>query len=100
MADQAVQLYLKSLIFELTGDVPRTHAVRQMMLILREVPGSPSLFDDFVRENRSLLIRLEEAYIGSRNMPRKYDMEESEELLEFARRVIEFVKSIKSEARD
>ncbi|MBS7612393.1 HEPN domain-containing protein [Candidatus Bathyarchaeota archaeon] len=97
MADQAVQLYLKSVIFELTGEVPRVHAVRQLMVILKDLLGNPNLFDDFVRENRSLLIRLEEAYISSRYMPRKYDREEAEELLVFAEKVIEFVKSVKGQ---
>jgi len=60
MADQAFQLYLKSTIFELTGEVPRVHAARQLMGILKDLFGQPSSMDDFVRENRSLLIRLEE----------------------------------------
>ncbi|MEM4000674.1 MAG: HEPN domain-containing protein [Saccharolobus sp.] len=67
------------------------------MNILRDLLGDPDFFDGFVRENRSLLIRLEEAYISSRYMPRKYDREEAEELLDFAEKVIEFVKSIKGQ---
>ncbi|MCF8885681.1 MAG: HEPN domain-containing protein [Nitrososphaerota archaeon] len=97
MADQAVQLYIKSVIFELTGELPRVHVVRQLINILRDLLGDPDVFDGFVRENRSLLIRLEEAYISSRYMPRKYDREEAEELLDFAEKVIEFVKSIKGQ---
>ena len=97
MADQAVQLYIKSVIFELTGELPRVHVVRQLINILRDLLGDPDVFDGFVRENRSLLIRLEEAYITSRYMPRKYDREEAEELLDFAEKVIEFVKSIKGQ---
>ncbi|MGQ9468972.1 MAG: HEPN domain-containing protein [Nitrososphaerales archaeon] len=96
MADQAVQLYLKSVILELTGEVPRVHAVRQLMYALKELLGKSNLFDAFVRENRSLLIRLEEAYISSRYLPREYEREEAEELINFSDRVIEFVKSIKS----
>ncbi|MEM0481982.1 MAG: HEPN domain-containing protein [Nitrososphaerota archaeon] len=98
MADQAVQLYLKSVIFELTGEVPRVHAVRQLMSALKDLLGDQNLFDDFVRENRSLFIRLEEAYISSRYMPRRYDREEAEELLGFAEKVIEFVKSVKGKS--
>ncbi len=97
MADQAVQLYMKSVIFELTGELPRVHVVRQLINILRDLLEDPDVFDGFVRENRSLLIRLEEAYISSRYMPRKYDREEAEELLDFAEKVIEFVKSIKGQ---
>lgn len=95
MADQAVQLYLKSVIFELTGEVPRVHAVRQLMSVLKDLLSDQNLFDGFVRENRSLFIRLEEAYISSRYLPRRYDREEAEELLSVAEKVIEFVKSVK-----
>jgi len=95
MADQAVQLYLKFVILELTGEVPRVHAVRQLMGVLKDLWGKPNLVDDFVRENRSLLIRLEEAYISSRYMPREYDRDEAEELVSFAEKAIEFVKSVK-----
>ncbi len=98
MAEQAVQLYLKSVIFELTGEVPRVHVVRQLMFVLKDLLGNQSFFDDFVRENRSLFIRLEEAYISSRYMPRRYDREEAEELIGFAEKVIEFVKSVKSKS--
>lgn len=95
MAEQAVQLFLKSVIFELTGEVPRTHACRQLMSALRDLLGCSSL-DDFIRENRSLFIRLEEAYIGSRYLPREYEKEEAEELVHFAEKVIELVDSAKS----
>ena len=95
MSDQAAQLYLKSVILELTGEVPRVHAVRQLMHILKDLLGEPSLVDDFVRVNRSLLIRLEEAYISSRYMPREYERGEAEELVNFAEKAIGFVKSIK-----
>lgn len=95
MADQTVQLYLKSVILELTGEVPRVHAARQLMHILKDLLGEPNPVDDFVRENRSLLIRLEEAYISSRYMPREYEKDEAEELVNFAEKAIGFVKSIK-----
>lgn len=98
MAEQSVQLHLKSVILELTGEIPRVHAVRQLMGILKELLGKPSLFDDFVRENRSLLIRLEEAYISSRYLPRDYERDEAEELVNFSEKVIEFVESVKSKA--
>ena len=95
MADQAAQLYLKSMILELTGEVPRVHHVRQLMRVLKDLLDKPNLIDDFVRENRSLLIRLEEAYISSRYMPREYEKEEVMELVNFAEKVIGFVKSAK-----
>ena len=95
MADQAVQLYLKSVILELTGEVPRVHAVRQLMHLLKDLLSKPTPVDDFVWDNRSLLIRLEEAYISSRYMPREYERDEAVELIDFAEKAIGFVKSLK-----
>ncbi len=43
---------------------------------------------------RSLLIRLEEAYIASRYLFRKYEREETEELIMFAKELIEFVGNL------
>lgn len=95
MADQAVQLYFKSVILEMTGEVPRVHAVRQLMHVLKDLLGKPNVVDDFVRENRSLFIRLEEAYISSRYMPRVYEKDEAEELVNFAEKAIRFAESVK-----
>jgi len=46
----------------------------------------------------SLLVRLEEAYISSRCLPRDYERDETEELVNFSEKVIEFVKSVKGKA--
>ncbi|MBO3801192.1 MAG: HEPN domain-containing protein [Candidatus Bathyarchaeia archaeon] len=94
MADQAVQLYLKSVILELTGEMPRTHVVRHLFNALRSILNKPDDIDQFVGKNRSLLIRLEEAYINSRYISREYEKEEAEELVGFAEEVIEFAKSL------
>lgn len=97
MADQAVKLYLKSVILELTGEMPRVHAVRQLFHGLKVVLDRSVEVDRFVRENRSLLIRLEDAYISSRYIPREYEKDKAEELVKFAEEAIEFVKSLRGE---
>ncbi|MBS7651222.1 MAG: HEPN domain-containing protein [Candidatus Bathyarchaeia archaeon] len=97
IADQAVQLYLKSMVLELAGEVPRIHSIRQLLRVLKEMSDRPDIIDDYVKKNRSLLIRLEEAYISSRYMPRDYEREEAEELVNFAEEVIDFVKSLKGQ---
>jgi len=95
LAEQAVQLFLKSIILEETGEVPRTHVVRQLLHILKNIfENYVDKVDVFVRENRSLLIRLEEAYLASRYLFKEYEMEEVRELIDFAEKVISFVKDI------
>lgn len=97
MADQAVQLYLKPGILELTGEMPRTHAVRQLFTIIRAFSAKPNDVDVFASRNRSLLIRLEDTYISSRYLPREYEREEAEELVLFAEEVVKFVKHLRGE---
>ncbi|MBC7090487.1 MAG: HEPN domain-containing protein [Nitrososphaeria archaeon] len=93
MAEQAVQLYLKSVILELGGEFPRTHAIRQLFNALKPLLNKSDIIDQFVNRNRSLLIRLEDAYIGSRYISRDYERIEAEELVSFAEEVIDFVES-------
>jgi len=96
MADQATQLYLKSIIFELTGELPRVHMLlRRLLDILKNILGKPNEVDKFIRENRSLLIRLEDAYISSRYLPRRYEEDEVRELVKFAEEVVKFVGNLK-----
>jgi len=95
LAEQAVQLYLKSIILELTGEVPRTHVIRQLFHILRTIIKNKELIDEFMRKNRRLLVGLEEAYLASRYLFRIYEKEEAEELVNFAKEVINFVRDIK-----
>lgn len=95
LAEQAAQLSLKHKIFALTGEMPRTHVLRQLFGILQNLIKDKSAeIQDFTKRHRSLLIRLEEAYIASRYLVRRYDKEETEELVSFARRILDFVSNL------
>jgi len=98
MADQAVQLYLKSVVFKSTGEIPRVHAIRQLLGILGTALSRSEEVEQFVRKNRSLLIRLEEAYITSRYVPREYEREEVEELVNFAEEAVKFAEHLEGKA--
>jgi len=88
MAEQAVQLYLKAAIFELTGEVPRTHSIRQLLSILSKLSGVDPEFD------RKSLIFLEDAYIKARYLGTDYEREDAEEAIKIAKKVISFVDRI------
>ena len=94
LAEQSAQLFLKYKVFTLTGEVPRTHSIRELLQILARIFKIEDKISNYVRKNRSLLIRLEEAYIASRYLFRKYEREETEELVTFAKRLIEFARNI------
>lgn len=95
LAEQAVQLYLKALILGATGTMPRTHTIRDLVGALRIIyPQKTNEIDNFVKQNRSLLIRLEDAYISSRYLFKEYGREEAEELVTFAHKVVKFVENL------
>lgn len=98
MAEQSIQLYAKSILLEYAGEIPRIHALRQLLNSLKTTVDKPSQIDQFVARNRSLLIRLEDTYINSRYTPREYEKEETRELVDFAQEAIDFVKNLKGKA--
>ena len=95
LAEQAVQLYIKSIILEKLGEMPRTHITRQLLHMLKEIAENSDAVDEFVKRNRGLLLALEEAYFASRYLFRRYTEEEAEELVNFAKEVINFVRDLK-----
>ncbi len=94
LAEQSAQLFLKYKVFVLTGEVPRTYSIRDLLQILARILKVEEKISSYMRKNRSLLIRLEEAYIASRYLFRKYEREETEELIVFAKELIEFVGNL------
>lgn len=97
MAEQALQLFLKSKVFEVTGEIPVTHGLRELLSVIGDLMGRAEETSGFIRRNRSLLIRLEDAYIISRYVPRVFEKEEAEELVEFAGEATGFVESLEKE---
>jgi HEPN domain-containing protein len=98
MADQAVQLCLKSAIFRVTGEIPRVHPIRQLFHIFGTAIDRLDEVEEFIRKSRSLLIRLEDAYINSHCIPREYERDEAGELVTFAEEAVEFVKNLERKA--
>lgn len=85
MAEQAVQLYLKSAVLELSGEVPRTHSIRQLLSILSK------LLDEQFDFDRRSLIFLEDAYIKARYLGSDYVKEDAEDAIKIAEEVISVV---------
>ncbi len=85
MAEQAVQLYLKSLIFELSREVPRTHSIRQLLSVLSKLLSVQFEFD------RRSLVFLEDAYIKARYLGVNYDRDDAEDAIKIAEEVISTV---------
>ncbi len=94
LTEQAVQLYLKYVILKITGEMPRTHSIRELLQILGRVTNQEDEISEFIRRHRSMLIRLEDAYIASRYLFRRYDRDEVKELVDFAEELIGYVGNL------
>jgi HEPN domain-containing protein len=89
--EQAVQLFLKHLIFVKAGDFPKTHNFGKLFDELSEIYNSKEIknfYEDHILEFKAL----EDAYITSRYFPREFEKIEVEKIIEFAQKVIKFLE--------
>ncbi|MEM1830701.1 MAG: HEPN domain-containing protein [Candidatus Nezhaarchaeales archaeon] len=94
-SEQAAQLFVKSVILELVGEVPRLHRVRELLYLLsRSVPEVEKPITKFIEENREGLRALDDAYIASRYMPYTYTREDAETLVRLAENLIELLSRV------
>ncbi len=72
MAEQAVQLFLRARILELTGEMPRGHSIRKLITLLYNLTN-----DDNLKYNRNDLLLLESSYLNSRYIYNIYTREDA-----------------------
>ncbi len=87
LSEQAVQLYLKSLLLEKLGDYPRTHSISILLSIIKEIPSCDRLME-LLERSRTEIRLMEDAYIASRYLAREYTREEAEVLVNLAKEVL------------
>lgn len=79
--EQYCQLMLKYKLLVKTGTYPRTHSIVKLIRELAKLSkGVEKLLDDIV-----MVTKIEDAYIGSRYLPRRYEREEVREMLKFVK---------------
>mgnify|MGYP000005725658 CR=1 FL=1 len=91
--EQFLQLYMKHLIFKKLGDFPKTHSLIRLINNLMKVYGEEVL-KKFYEDNMEILHLLEEAYITSRYLPRRYGEDIAKRALEFAERALEVLRCL------
>jgi len=69
--EQFMQLYTKYLLFKKIGDYPKTHSLTHLLRTLNQLINSK--LSSFIDKNLGIINFLEEAYISSRYLPRRYD---------------------------
>ena len=85
MLEQSIQLYLKYLLLVKVGTYPRTHSLSRL---LQELEGIFPEAREIRREYAVELGAIEDAYIMSRYMPRRYSREEIERFMQVVEKVV------------
>lgn len=99
-AEQAAQLFVKSAMLEIIGEVPRSHSVREMLALLASSsPKNKKGIMKFMRENRRELRLMDDAYINSRYLPSEYTVGEAEILLDLSRAIRALMETVVKESR-
>jgi len=99
-AEYATQLYIKSLLYRLSGEEWRGHSIRTLLGALALVAEENELKEiaekiyNFVRRNRRILAELEEAHTRSIYGVFEYTRYQAKTLIDIARGVIEMIKEI------
>jgi len=96
LAEQALQLYLKAQLLRVLGDYPRTHSIRQLLVMLSRALGGDAEKEivEFMGRERPRLSELEDVCIASRYGLRIYTREDAEDILSTVERVVALVEEL------
>lgn len=89
--EQAIQLWIKYLIFIKAGDFPKTYYLNRLFHELSQVYDCNEIFE-FYKKHPLEVRSIEDAYITSRYLPREFTEEEVENILKFAETIFKFLE--------
>ncbi len=92
MAEQSAQLFVKAIILEKGGELPKTHSIRKLFGMLYQLTNN-----EIFKYDRKALIFLESAYLNTRYFNFKYEKEDAEEALKIAEEVKGYVKDVRDD---
>lgn len=90
--EQAVQLWLKHLIFLKAGDFPKTHYLDELIGTVSEVYGRENILN-FYKERVLEFKSLEDAYITSRYFPKEFSREEARKIMKLAEELFDLIQN-------
>ncbi len=102
-AEYAAQLYVKAVLYQLSGEEWRGHSVRTLLGILAFLARENGLNEvaneihDFIRRNRRILAELDEAHVRAVYGIFEYNREQANAIIDISRQVIDMVKRIINE---
>jgi len=88
---QSVELYLKYKLFLIAGEYPKTHSLKRLIKEISKFLKKEQEVRIFMEENIDRISNLENAYITARYIPTEFERKEVENMLEVARKIMEFV---------
>ena len=91
--EQFCQLILKYKLLVKTGTYPRTHSLIRLLRELGKLTTRKDL-EKFIDSEIMYLTRIEDAYIGARYLPRKYEEKEVEQLIKFVERFRGLIENV------
>ena len=93
LAEQSLQLYLKSVLLKLVGDYPRTHSIRRLLGEIVRITDNVEI-KEYARENRIRLSNLEDAYLMARYFIKEYLREDAADMIKTAEETMERIRGI------
>lgn len=87
--EQALQLWFKYLIFIKAGDFPKTHYFDLLIKEISEIYELEKILD-FYKKNALAFRALEDAYLSSRYLPKEFNSEEAQKMIDFAEELLRF----------
>ncbi|MGB7291108.1 MAG: HEPN domain-containing protein [Thermodesulfobacteriota bacterium] len=90
--EQMLQLLLKYLIAVKTDDFPRIHSISKLFRNVAELYGDNVM--EFYKDNVSIIIALEEAYIGARYVDIEFNKEIAGEAIKFGEIFMKLVEEL------
>jgi len=93
--EQTCQLYLKYFLFKELGDYPKIHSLSELLKELGKVyPQEKKRIEKIRKEKASIIGNLDQAYITSRYLPVEFNQFQAEEMFQFTKGLIEFLKNL------
>ncbi len=80
-------------MYRVIGDYPKIHNIVKLLRELARLYNNCGS-KDFIHDNLESLYLLEESYISSRYIPRKYDEEIASKMLMLAEKILEVFKCL------
>jgi HEPN domain-containing protein len=92
--EQAIQLYLKYALALKLRSFPPAHSLKELLTAVGKAYKKEKEVEKIVNENIHLIADLEQAYITSRYLPAEFTKKQVEELEEFSRSLIKWLKKL------